>query len=100
MSLQWGLRRAMKDNVPAYLESTIDAAPLYGKKGFKAAEKLSMILEGMTEDGAPVVYEETCLIFRPSVSASTSNDSFRPLKSTEAGHTDREQTFNGRLEHV
>lgn len=34
MSLQWGLQRAMKDNVPAYLESTIDAAPLYEKEGF------------------------------------------------------------------
>ena len=100
MLLQWGLQRAMKDNVLAYLKGTIDAAPLYEKKDFKAAEKLSMILERMTEDGAPVVYEETCLIFRPSVSASTSNDSFRPLNSTEAGHTDREQTFNGRLEHV
>ena len=32
MSLQWGLKRAMKDNVPAYLESTIDAATLYEKK--------------------------------------------------------------------
>ena len=90
----------MKDNAPAYLESTIDAAPLYERNGFKAAEKLSMILEGISEDGAPVVYEETCFIFRPSVSASTSNDSFQPLNSTEAGHTDREQTLNGRLAHV
>ncbi len=87
----------MKDNAPAYLESTIDAAPLYEKNGFKAAEKLSMILEGISEDGATIVYEETCFIFRPSDSASTSNVSFQPLNSTEAGHTDREQTLNGRL---
>ena len=59
-----------------------------------------MILEGMTEDGAPVVYEETCFIVRPSVSASTSNDSVRPFDPPEAGHTDIEQTFNGRLKHV
>lgn len=100
MSLQWGLQRAVEDNVPAYLESTIDAAPLYEKTGFKAAEKLLMKLKGMTEDGAPVVYEETCFIFMPGDSASTSSGSFHPLNSTEAGHTDREQTFNERLEHV
>ena len=46
----------MKDNVPAYLESTIDAAPRYEKKGFKAVEKPSMIIAGMSEDGASVVY--------------------------------------------
>ena len=90
----------MKDNVGAYLESTIDAASLYEKKGFKAAEKLSMILEGMTKDGTTVAYEETCFIFRPGDSVSTSNDSFRPLDSTEAAYTDREQTFNGRPERV
>ena len=27
-----GLQRAVEDHVPAYLESTIDAAPLYEKK--------------------------------------------------------------------
>ena len=90
----------MKDNVPAYLESTIDAAPLYEKTGFKAAEKLSMILEGMSINGAPVVYEETCFIFRPSVSASTTNDPLHPLILKEAGHIDGEQAHNGRLEHV
>ena len=90
----------MEDNVPAYLESTVDAAPLYEKKGFKAVEKLSMKLAGMTNDGALVVYEETCFILRPSGSASTTNDSFRPLNSTEAGHTETGQAFNGRLKRV
>lgn len=84
MSLQWGLQRAVKDNVPAYLESTIDATPMYEKKGFKAVEKPSMILAGMSDDGAPVVYEETCFICRPSVSASATNDPFHPLSSKEA----------------
>ena len=89
MSLQWGLQCAVKDNIGAYFESTIGAASLYGKKGFEAAEKLSMILEGMTKDGKTVAYAETCFIFGPSDSVSTSNDSFRPLGSTEAAYTDR-----------
>ena len=52
----------------------------------KRASRLSMILEGMIkDDGAPVVYEETCFIVRPSDSASISNDS---------------HIFNRRLEHI
>lgn len=90
MPLQWGHQRAVKDNAGAYLESTIDAASLYEKGVFKAAEKLSMILEAMTKDGTTAAYEETCFVFRPSDSVSTSNDSFRPLDSTETAYTDRE----------
>ena len=100
MSLQWGLQRAVKDNIPAYLKSTIDAAPLYERKVFKAVEKLLMILAGMTNDDAPVFYEETCYILRPSVSGSTTNNSFHPPISTGAGHTETGQAFNGRLERV
>ena len=37
------------------------------------------------DDGAPVVYEETCFIVRPSDSASISNDS---------------HILNRRLEHI
>ena len=48
----------------------------------------------MTEDGAPVVYEETCFISRPSVAGSTTNDSFRPLILMGAGHTETGRAFN------
>ena len=74
----------MKDIVPANLGGTNDAAPPYEKKGFKAVEKPPMILAGTSEDGALVVYEETCFIYRPSVSASATNDPFHPLHSKEA----------------
>ena len=91
MSLQWGLQRAVEDHVPAYLESTIDAAPLYEKNGFKAVEKLSMILASMTEDGAPVVYEETCFISRPSVSGSNDERTISP-SNLNGGRTYRDRT--------
>lgn len=63
--LQWGLERCRRDAVPAYLESTFDAVPLYERHGLRAAGKISMVLGGMVRDGAPVVYEETCFVFRP-----------------------------------
>ena len=69
--LQWGIEHCKRDNLPAYLESTLNAGSLYEKHGFRAAESLSMVLEGMTKDGAPVVYEETCFVFDPSITSCT-----------------------------
>lgn len=66
--MRWGTERAIKDKVPAYMESTAEAGPLYERQGFKAVEKISMLLEGIGKDGASVNYEETCYIFRPEVS--------------------------------
>ena len=63
--LQWGLMHCEKDNVPAYLEGTVDAGPLYERHGFQAAKTISMALNGGARGGAPVVYEETCFVFRP-----------------------------------
>jgi GNAT superfamily N-acetyltransferase len=65
--LRWALEHCARENVPAYLEGTIDAGPLYERHGFKAVANLSMVLEGIIRDGEPVVYEETCFIFRPNV---------------------------------
>ncbi|CAD6578678.1 MAG: hypothetical protein ASARMPREDX12_008937 [Alectoria sarmentosa] len=61
--LQWGLERCVRDNVLAYLESTVDAGPLYERHGFASAENISMVLEG--KEGESVLYEEVCFIFRP-----------------------------------
>lgn len=69
--LQRGLDRSNSDSFPAYLESTIDAGPLYERSRFKAAETLWMVLDGTGKDGAAVVYEEMFFIFRPSVKACT-----------------------------
>ena len=74
--------------------------PRHCTKKRASVGKLSMILAGITKDGAPIVYEDTCFIFRPSVSASTTDDSFHPLNLTEAGHIETGQDFNGRLERV
>ena len=69
--LQRGLDRSKSDSYPAYLESTIDAGPLYERHRFKAAETLWMVLDGTGKDGAAVVYEEMFFIFRPSAKART-----------------------------
>jgi GNAT superfamily N-acetyltransferase len=67
--LQWALEHCERENVPAYLEGTIDAGPLYERHGFRAVANLSMVLEGIVKEGKPVVYEETCFIFRPKVTS-------------------------------
>ena len=59
--INWGLERCDKSNVPAYLESTPNAVPLYERLGFKITDRLSIVLEGA------VIYEETCCIFEPGV---------------------------------
>ena len=69
--LQWGLDRSKSDSYAAYLESTIDAGPLYERHKFKVAENLSTVLDRIGKDGAAVVYEETFFIFRPSAKART-----------------------------
>lgn len=63
MLVEWGLERSRKENVPAALESTMNAAPFYMKLKFKAEEQISMQL---FEVGESVLYEETCFVFRPS----------------------------------
>jgi len=58
--IRWGLDRCAKNKIPAYLESTLSAAPIYEKLGFKTAERLSIVLEG------PVIYEEACCLYEPN----------------------------------
>ncbi|KAI4094319.1 MAG: hypothetical protein LQ339_007505 [Xanthoria mediterranea] len=55
--IEWGLDRCRKSNVPAYLESTLMAVPLYERLGFKTMYKVSIIL------GRSVTYEEACCLF-------------------------------------
>ncbi|KAL9069691.1 MAG: hypothetical protein Q9161_005392 [Pseudevernia consocians] len=69
LSLQWGIQHCIHDNIPAYLESTVDAGPLYERHGFAAAEKISMVLKGTENES--VNYEEVCFVFRPSIGSST-----------------------------
>ena len=59
--MNWGLDRCGKGNVPAYLESTLDAVPFYERLGFKTRDKVSIALKGS------VIYEEACCIFEPGI---------------------------------
>lgn len=56
----------MNENVPAALEGTTNASRFYEKFGFRAEERISMQLDGVGQDGASVLYEEICLVFRPN----------------------------------
>lgn len=64
MMVQWGLEQCKREGVPAYLESTTEAAPLYAKNGFKVADDLSLSIEGKGNNIVNV-YEEVACIFRP-----------------------------------
>lgn len=63
--LQWGIDRSICDGVLAYLESTIEAAPLYERHGFKPQESFTMTLTLRDEPDQPVQYSETSYVLRP-----------------------------------
>lgn len=54
--IRWGLEKSKKEGVPAYLESTPNAAALYEKLGFRAVDRLSINLDGSR------TYEEVCYV--------------------------------------
>lgn len=77
MLLRWALDRCARDRFPAYLESTVEAGPLYRRHGFAVAETISTVLDGAgngipswssssSEAAAGVLYEEICFLFTPS----------------------------------
>ena len=61
--IQWRINRCTADRVPALLESTVDAGPLYRRHGFKAIEDVSMALEPQSQDEKPTLYRETCFLY-------------------------------------
>ena len=63
--INWGLERSRAENVPAALEGTTNAASLYERLEFRPEQTISMILDGVKEDGQSVLYEETCFVFWP-----------------------------------
>lgn len=64
MMVQWGLEHCKREGVPAYLESTMEAVPLYSKNGFIVAADMSLSIkrEGDSTDN---VYQEVACIFQP-----------------------------------
>ncbi|KAI0454715.1 putative GNAT family acetyltransferase [Xylaria acuta] len=66
MMVRWGLEQCRKDNIPGYLESTLDAAPFYGKMGFTKSRRIS--LEYVVEDQNQYkVYEELAFVYHPNL---------------------------------
>ena len=63
--VQWGLEQCRRSNLPAYLESTMEACFLYEKSGFIPVKKLSLVLNETSENGLPNIYEEIGYLFRP-----------------------------------
>ncbi|KAI1817864.1 putative GNAT family acetyltransferase [Poronia punctata] len=40
--VKWGMEQCIRHHVPAYLESTLEAAPFYEKLGFRAIDEVSL----------------------------------------------------------
>jgi hypothetical protein len=56
------MKQCQFDHTPAYLESTVEAAPFYNKHGFTAVETFSIDLKP-TENGQSRKYEEISFLF-------------------------------------
>ena len=66
--IRWGLDKCAREGIPAYLESTPNAASIYERLGFWRVERLSIVLSGS------ITYEEICYVVGPSVaSLNTAN---------------------------
>ncbi|KAI1205193.1 putative GNAT family acetyltransferase [Annulohypoxylon truncatum] len=63
MMIQWGIDQCKKHGVPAYLESTLEAAPLYRKLGFIEMEKISLDYE-VAGSEITQTYEEIGFVYR------------------------------------
>lgn len=65
MLIQWALEKCRTENIPAWLESTLESAALYQKLGFESQGKIDMTLP----DGT--YYEEVGLLFQPDMEQTT-----------------------------
>lgn len=65
--LQWGIEQGLKDRVPVYVESTIEAAPFYKKHGFEAMETFSVDLDEASERVQTKSYAEISFLLKPSI---------------------------------
>ncbi|KAJ6195251.1 acyl-CoA N-acyltransferase, partial [Bipolaris maydis] len=60
MLLDWGLDTCNKQRVPAYLESTVEAAEtFYAKVGFREKGRIQLVVKGE-------LYEEVACVYEPS----------------------------------
>ncbi|OCK85534.1 hypothetical protein K432DRAFT_286526, partial [Lepidopterella palustris CBS 459.81] len=61
--LTWGLDRSQKDQLPIYLESTVDASSFYEGFGFSVVDELSLTPGDVrpSQIGRHEVYRELCM---------------------------------------
>lgn len=72
----WGIERCEKENVPAYLESTLEAVHLYKETGFESLFDISMQVSYDSENAGVIteIYKETAMVYRPTVTKDDEND--------------------------
>ena len=65
--LQWGIERSKQEGVPIYLESTVEAGPLYEGLGFvlKGVIPLEFLREETGKEGIGESGKELCFLFVP-----------------------------------
>lgn len=59
---KWGLQKALSENVPVYLESTVAASSVYRRLGFVVLNGFSMEIPGRGGKGEKTLYEELCML--------------------------------------
>jgi GNAT superfamily N-acetyltransferase len=77
MMVQWGIGNCRREGVPAYLESTMEAASLYKKNGFKAAADISLEIGRKPGDGSVDVYREVACLFQPLPNSLQNNSPYK-----------------------
>ncbi|KAH8164426.1 hypothetical protein CIB48_g3814 [Xylaria polymorpha] len=65
MMVRWGLEQCRQNNVPGYLESTLDAAPFYEKMGFSKSGHISLKYR-LEDQGRNEVYDELAFVYHPN----------------------------------
>lgn len=60
--LQWGIKQCEAHKAPAYLESTLDAAKFYKKRGFTPVETFSLDISHVGGG----IYSETSFTYVPA----------------------------------
>lgn len=63
--VQWGIEQCKLYKAPLYLESTLEAAPLYEKNGLIPVEKFTLDLRGSSVDEKGRWYSEIVFVMRP-----------------------------------
>lgn len=65
MLLSWGLDLCKITGLPAYVESTTQAASFYERRGFKAIKTISLNIRKDNENQTMEIYEEVACLYSP-----------------------------------